>query len=191
MLKNSTLPDQGFLDYISTFPFTAVAVRMGLWLKSATWPLILSEKWDGWHSGFHHKSVWFLSIPTMASQDWWGMGSSGMHVWSPAPHSGLKIQHCHSYSLDHHLGLDLSPGQKSICLRTVKKGGKKNNILFNSWRSSYRRTEKSTWEQPTSKWAQSFTNPIDGVFRNTQALNLVDKIKCTRFFLQETEPFFF
>ena len=33
-----------------------------------------------------------------------------MEVWSPAGHSGLRIQLCHNCSIGGHCGLDLIPG---------------------------------------------------------------------------------
>ena len=47
----------------------------------------------------------------MAQQDWQYFGSPGTQVRFPARHDGLRIWHCHSYSLGRNCGLDLIPGQ--------------------------------------------------------------------------------
>ena len=49
-------------------------------------------------------------VPFLAQWDRWPLESAGSQVPSPLQHSGLRICHCHSCSLDCDCGLDLIPG---------------------------------------------------------------------------------
>ena len=63
------------------------------------------------------KMLW-TGVPAMAQQDQRYFWSSGMQVWSLAWHSGLRLQHCHTCSIDHSCSSDLIPGPgTSVCLR--------------------------------------------------------------------------
>ena len=57
-------------------------------------------------SGYCYSQVQSLAwgVPTVVKGDWWNLGNAEMHIHSPAQHSGLRIQCCHS------CGLDLIPG---------------------------------------------------------------------------------
>ena len=63
----------------------------------------------------------------MAQRDQQHLGSTGTLVRSPARHSGLRIQCCHSCVLVHDCGLDLIPGPGSPYAMGWPKKEKKNN----------------------------------------------------------------
>ena len=48
------------------------------------------------HSLLISSKLQSLGVPTVARWDWQHLGSTGMQVRSPAQHSGLRIQCCHS-----------------------------------------------------------------------------------------------
>ena len=74
----------------------------------------------------HQKCLWGVSA--VAQRDRGCLESAGTWVWSPALHSGLKIQHCHSCSLGCNCSSDLIPGN-SKC-RGAAKNEKKKKILW-------------------------------------------------------------
>ena len=51
-----------------------------------------------------------VGVPAVAQRDWLGLCSTGMQVRSPAQHSGLRFQHCHSCGIGCNCGSDMIPG---------------------------------------------------------------------------------
>ena len=73
----------------------------------------------------------------MAQQEKQRLGSTGTQVRFPAQHSGLRIWHCHNYSLGRDWGLDMIPGLGTpYAMRQQKKGKirrkKKVQLVYNA-----------------------------------------------------------
>ena len=63
------------------------------------------------------------------TMDWQHLWSAGMQVQSPAQHSGLRIQCCHSYRVGCNCSLDLIPGPGTpYTMGRPKKKGKKKPL---------------------------------------------------------------
>ena len=66
-----------------------------------------------------------MGAPAVAQWDWQHLGSAGMWVPSPAQHSGVRIQHCHSCGVGQDCSLDLIPGLGAPHAMGQSKNGKK------------------------------------------------------------------
>ena len=72
------------------------------------------------------QSAWDWSSPAMVLWDGWHLWNTGMQVWFPAWHSGLRIQRFLSCSVGRNCGRDLILGLGTPCATgRPKKGGKK------------------------------------------------------------------
>ena len=70
-----------------------------------------------------------MGAPAVAQGDRQCLGCAGTQVPSPAWHSGLRIQHCHSCSLGHDYGSDLILGLGTpYAMGWPKKKGQKKRI---------------------------------------------------------------
>ena len=76
----------------------------------------------------------FLRVPTVVQWDQWHLGSSGMQVGSPAWHSGLGIQCCHSCGLGHNCSSDMNTGLRTPYAvgQPKKKERKKETVSPNT-----------------------------------------------------------
>ena len=64
----------------------------------------------------------------MTQRDQWCLCSAGMQVASPARHSGLQIQCCHSCSVGRNGSSDLIPGTPCVAGQPKKGGGMSGKI---------------------------------------------------------------
>ena len=73
-------------------------------------------------------------VPAVAQQDQQHFGSAETEVWSPAWHSGLRIQRCCSWSLGDSCGLDLITGLGTPYAMGQRKEEKKkrNEVLIHA-----------------------------------------------------------
>ena len=82
-------------------------------------------------------------VPAVTQRDWQHLGSSGTQVRSPAWHSGLRIQHCHSCDLGPDRGLDLIPGLGTPYAAGQLKKEKKKFTEGYAWDRQRRKSRRS------------------------------------------------
>ena len=87
------------------------------------------------HSLLLSSKLQSLGVPTVARWDWQHLGSTGMQVRSPAQHSGLRIQCCHSCGIGCTWGLDLipDPGTPYASRWPKRKTQETRHISLFSW----------------------------------------------------------
>ena len=97
--------------------------------------VLFTVHWGCESKGFHLTGEGFHPSATksqvLSQRDRWHLGSAGTQVWSPAWHSGLRIQSCCHFGLGRNYSSDLIPGLgNSICLGVAKKEKKKKPSAF-------------------------------------------------------------